>query len=260
VAERRVVEVTEGGPRLAVDVYDAPEPRGAVLCVHGFASGRRGSKIEHLGRVLPAAGWTVLAVDLQGHGESGGGLEGLTVERSVDDVRRAAKIAAYADAPRRALVGSSFGGLVSSWAVAEGAAAADGLFLIAPAFGFLDRYVAQLPANQRDAWTEGGLHRVQLQDRHVFLRPGILTEIESRCTARLAPQVRLPTRIVHGTADESVPWQASQEFVDAAPRDDVDLVLWEGADHRLTGRLDELGALVERFLGGLPTGGAATAN
>ena len=55
MAERRVVEVTEGGPRLAVDVYDAPEPRGAVLCVHGFASGRRGSKIEHLGRVLPAA-------------------------------------------------------------------------------------------------------------------------------------------------------------------------------------------------------------
>ena len=43
--ERRVVTIEGGAPPLVVDVYDAERPRGAVICVHGFAAGRRGGMV-----------------------------------------------------------------------------------------------------------------------------------------------------------------------------------------------------------------------
>jgi hypothetical protein len=271
----RVVELRGGGPRLVVDVHDAaaaagaPDARGApdalrgdavsdgttrgaargaVLCVHGFASGRRSSKIGRLAARLPALGWTVLALDLQGHGDSGGDFAGLTVARSIDDVRRVAALPEFAAAPRRVLVGSSFGGLVAAWAAAEDAVPCDGLVLIAPAFGYLDRYLPGLPPAERNAWESGRPHVIRMEHRDVLLGSGVLAERFARGTERLAAAWRTPAVIVHGTADDEVPSDASRDLAGRAARDDLELVLLDGADHRLTGRLDELVDVAERFL------------
>jgi len=248
VARRRVVRVEEGGPPLVVDVYDAPRPRGAVLCVHGFASGRRSAKNEALGARLPSLGFTVLALDLQGHGESGGAFESLTIGRSVGDLRRVAALPEFAGATHRVLVGSSFGGLVVSWAAAESPGLCAGVLLIAPAFGYLDRYLPDLPAEERAAWISGRPHVVRTEEREVRLGSGVLEEREARDVARLARALGTPTVIVHGTADDAVPWEASRDFAARASRDDLEVVFLEGADHRLAGHLDDLARVAERFL------------
>lgn len=248
---RRVVRIEDGGPPLVVDVYDAPRPRGAALCVHGFASGRRSAKNEALGARLPSLGFTVLAPDLQGHGDSGGAFESLTIGRSVGDLRRVAALPEFADAPHRVLVGSSFGGLVASWAAAETPALCDGLLLIAPAFGYLDRYLPDLPAAERESWLAGRPHVVRMEEREVLLGSDVLREREERDVAKLADALRTPTVIVHGTEDDAVPWEASRDFAARAPRDDLDVVLLEGADHRLGGRLDDLARVAERLVSGI---------
>lgn len=250
----RTIEIHDGGPHLVVDVYDAATPRGAVLCVHGFASSRKSAKIETLGARLPALGYTVIAPDLQGHGDSGGDFEGLTVSRSIDDVRRVARFAEFASADVRLVVGSSFGGLVASWTAAEDRRLCHGVLLIAPAFGYLDRYLPELDAEERAAWIAGRPHAIEMEHRTVRLGNGVLAERTVRSVARLAPALRGPTLIVHGTADESVPWEASREFADAHPRDDLELVLLDAADHGLSRHLHVLGDLAERFLQGISGG------
>ncbi len=248
---RRTVEVPPGPdghpPRLVVDVYPAAEPRGAVLAAHGLGSSRRGGKAEVLGRTLPAAGWTVLAPDFQGHGASGGALESLSIARSVADVRRVAAQPEFAQARHRVFAGSSFGALVVAWAAAEDAALCERLVLLAPAFGFLERYVRSLPKEALAAWRAGAPHVPAGRAGQAF-GPDVLAEVETRSTARLAAALAHPALVVHGRADESVPWDAAVEFARACPRRDLDLVLLGGADHRLTGRGAEIATLVLRFL------------
>ncbi len=245
---RRIVTVGGAAPTLVIDVYDAERPRGAVICVHGFASARRRGKIEHLGAVLPPLGWTVIAPDLQGHGDSGGDFEGLTIGRGIDDVRRVAQLPEYEGAPRRVLLGSSFGGLVAAWAAADDPTICDGVVLVAPAFGYLERYLPTLSEEERASWLSGRPHVVRMEQRDVRFGSGALEERAARGVELLAGRLTLPTLIVHGTADASVPWQASQDFADRSARRDLELVLLAGADHRLAAHLGALGEHVARFL------------
>ncbi len=248
--ERRVAHVAlPGGVELVVDVYEAASPRGAVIAVHGFGSARRGGKIEVLGAALAADGWTVIAPDLQGHGDSSGPFDMMTVARSVDDLRHVADMPEYRDAPRRALVGSSFGGLVTGWAAADDPALCARMVLIAPAFGFLDRYLLTLPDDERAAWEGGAAHALRVP--HLAgrtLAAEVLHDRIERSWHRLAERLATPTLIVHGRRDETVPWQASIDFVDACPHDDIDVVLLGAGDHRLAEHLSDVTHLTRRFL------------
>ena len=85
----------------------------------------------------------------------------------------------------------------------------------------------------------------------MLLGPQVLHERGERSVARLAPSLRTRTVIVHGTADDAVPWEASRDFAALAPRRDLDVVLLEGADHRLAGRLDDLADVAERLVNGI---------
>ena len=258
MSERRTTRVPlPSGVELAVDIYTADsgtvddEPCGALIAVHGFGSGRRGGKIEELGTALPAFGWTVIALDLQGHGDSGGGFDLTTVARSIGDVRRVAELPEFRDAPRRVLVGSSFGGVVAAWAAVEDPTLCDRLALIAPAFGFLDRYLLTLPDDERAAWEGGATHALRVP--HLAgqeLAASVLNDRTRHSWRRLAELLVTPTLIIHGLRDETVPWQATIDFTDASERDDLDVILLGGGDHRLAEQMGELTHHIHRFASG----------
>ena len=245
--EGRTVTIP-GTPRLVADVYEpAGDARMAVLWVHGFASTRSGDKAVHLGRTLSDSGVAFIAPDLQGHGESGGRLEEISVARSIEDVRRVAELPAYRDAPRRALAGSSFGGLVAAWAAAEQPELCERLVLVAPAFGFVDRYLATVPTPVVDAWRTGVPLPIKTDWLEVQLDNHLLLDWDARATESLAERLRPPTLIVHGTNDESVPVGESERFAElcGAP---VELLLVDGAEHGLNEHLDWLVDKVSAFL------------
>ncbi len=240
---------TASGAELAVEVYrPAGPPTGAVVMVHGFASSRQSQKGQMLSAVLARAGLTVLCPDLQGHGESDGPFEELTIGRSVSDVRAVADLPAYRDAPRRALIGSSFGGLVTAWAAAEDARLCERLVLIAPALGFLERYLAEQSADAIAAWRSGTPHQIVTPWYEVALGTDILDEQSARTIDTLVSRLTTPTLSIHGTDDVAVPHAVSVDFVareGPAPRR---LRSVPGGDHSLAEHYADLVESVLTFL------------
>jgi pimeloyl-ACP methyl ester carboxylesterase len=144
------------------------------------------------------------------------------------------------------LLGSSFGGVVASWAAAGRPGLCDRLALIAPAFGFIERHVATLSPEAAAAWRSGTPHRVEREWFNVDLSNRILLEAESRPWREFAQRLEMPTLVLHGSKDESVPVQASMEFASACEA--VELEVIEGGDHRLVDRKELLAERIERFV------------
>jgi len=219
-------------------VYDAHGPDrgecGAAIFVHGFASRRDGEKARELGRVLAEQGWRLLALDLRGHGESPGRIEDLTIGRSVGDLLETAVHADFFRAPRRALVGSSFGALVAAWASVDHPRLCDRLALIAPAFGFVARHAPSMRI--RSEWVD------------VTLTRAIVDEAPTRRDEELARRLAAPALILHGERDEAVPIEASRAFVRLCPN--VRLVEIPGGDHRLTAWKELVARTIAGFVAG----------
>jgi pimeloyl-ACP methyl ester carboxylesterase len=228
---------------LVADIYEPTAFQGtAVLFVHGFGSSRLGTKGTFLGPFLSARGCRVILPDLQGHGDSGGSLGQITIDRSISDVRAIAAATGFDGAPRRILLGSSFGGLVAAWLCAEDPGFCDRAVLIAPALGFVERHVAGLSSEVAKAWRHGEPLHVEKDWFSVDLENAILKESATRPVSELARRLRTPTLIIHGDQDEEVPVSASVDFEKMCAA--VDLHIIEGGDHRLAEHLERIAGLV----------------
>lgn len=115
------------GVRLAADRWAPPRRshRGTVLLLHG--GGQTRHSWRHTGRRLAAEGWTAIAFDLRGHGDTDWAPDGdYTLDAHVADLRAAVTVL---DEPP-VLVGASLGGMTSLLALAADPALARGLVLV----------------------------------------------------------------------------------------------------------------------------------
>ena len=237
------------GP-LAVDIHEpAGESRLTLLYCHGFGSDRSGDKILRFGEALTARGATLIAPDLQGHGESGGEFGSITLERSMGDLLLCAELPEFADAPRRMLGGSSFGALTALWTAVEHPALAERLFLLAPAFEFVERHYEELSPEERERWTAGVPLKVEKDWFTVHLESAIYHESAQRTVAELARLFALPALILHGKHDETVPLQAVFDFVRACDSKGLELFVIGDGDHRLSDHKELLAQELIRFAG-----------
>ncbi len=197
------------------------------IYLHGFASGPQTAKGTALGRRLLAAGavrsWTI--PDLEG-----ADFAVLTMDRWLD--RAEAAIAALPDdgAPCL-LVGSSLGGWGAAVLAAQAPARLAGALLIAPAFGFTERWPDRLGAAAMARWrSEGRLPFFHYgQQREIALGVAFLDSCAAVPAWPGAPGCRCA--IIHGRSDDTVPWTASLDW--ARGHAQVELHLVRG-DHRLT--------------------------
>jgi alpha-beta hydrolase superfamily lysophospholipase len=100
------------GTPLSYDAYEAPQPKAAVLFLHGWSD--HSGRWRHVAEALQGAGVSVYALDQRGHGRSGGRRGYLSrFSQLLGDLqafRRAVR--RRVDRPQ-ALLGHSFGGLVA---------------------------------------------------------------------------------------------------------------------------------------------------
>lgn len=96
-----------GGPALAALLWPAPAGAPGVVIVPGLGS-RKDNHVD-MGRALSAAGLAALALDVRGHGDSAGPLDG----GCVDDVAAALDLLAGRGHERLGLRGSSMGGMLA---------------------------------------------------------------------------------------------------------------------------------------------------
>jgi acetyl esterase/lipase len=171
-----------------------------------------------------ARGFAVASLEYRRLGEAGGGWPG-----TLDDVRAAC--AALALGPRRSspnltgalLVGHSAGGQLALWAAARVPAPAGlpwvGVVGLAPVTDLLE--ASHLGLSRRVAHEYLGGSPQEVPTRYRDVSPAALLPLG------------LPTTLVHGTADEDVPYAMSQSYVQRARAggDAVSLVTLEGGGH-----------------------------
>ncbi len=110
---------------LAADRWTAAEERGVVLLLHG--GGQTRHSWHRSGARFAAAGWTTVAIDARGHGDSAWASDGdYSMDALVGDL--AAVVSQLDVTP--VLVGASMGGITSLLAVGESAVRAGALVLV----------------------------------------------------------------------------------------------------------------------------------
>ena len=216
-------------------VFDWTPPgstgRTAVF-VHGLGSNRRGDKAEHFAERFADLGWGFLALDLRGHGESGGGMEQLTLSRCLEDLHA---VLAWLPDPRSVglMIGSSMGGAVTAWYQARHPAAGRCIALIAPAFRFPARF-AELPAAEMAEWRRSGVRRFLSEWIDLKIGYSLVEDSTQYTFDELLRTYAAPTLILHGMQDVAVPWQDSVSFIERAACPNIHLLLIKEGDHRLT--------------------------
>lgn len=178
-----------------------------IAYLHGFASGPSSRKAAHLGAGFAARGVALAIPDLTP------GRDGF--ERSTPATMLAAARAALGAAPGpHALIGSSLGGYLAAL-LAAGDPRVARLVLLAPAFRLFERWSGRLTPAQLDGWRADGLpvlHHVTGTERRI----GWPFFQGARALPAL-PVVTVPTLVVAGARDETVPLDDVAAWVARTP-------------------------------------------
>ena len=215
---------------LAYSYVTPDDPRGIVLLFHGIPSVNPPAPDDRgypgWAEDLAGKGWLAVWGDLRARGASPGyfSIEGwvrdaLAVIDAARDVEEARNLPL-------ALIGSSAGGCVSAEAIRRGAKA-DALALLGAPAAWL--FFAGDGAT--------GVRKIT-QEAGMALDPAVITdpsswaaEFETITTENAIAEVRVPTLILHGTADDVVPVEHAHMIAERAPA--AELVIVDGAPHIL---------------------------
>lgn len=237
-----------GGERLAYRQLGGCAP--GVMFLGGFMSDMSGRKACALEAYCRDNRRAFVAFDYRGHGLSSGRMDefgfNAWIEDSLmvlDDLSRGPQI----------LVGSSMGAWLMTLCLQRRPQRIVGALGLAAAPDFVESTLGTLNVAQRESMARRGY--CDLPTRHAD-QPYRLTRrlIES---ARLynvlerRTECRGPVRLLHGLADQDVPWARSIALAAALSSPDLEVRLVAGGDHRLSSDKDlrRICATVEELLG-----------
>ncbi len=172
--------------------------------LHGFGSSPHSAKAKYFRSRFQSVGVPLQIPDLNQPD-----FTHLTLTRQIQQVE-----ALIQSAPAVTLIGSSLGGLTAAW-VGERNPQVDRLVLLAPAFGFLNHWLPRLGDAKLTQW--------QTQTTLPVYHYGSQTELplDYRFLADFHPyddttlQRPIPTLILHGIHDDTIPVAASRAYAQA---------------------------------------------
>lgn len=225
------------GTRIAYRFRPGAMP--AVVYLPGYRGEMLGTKACTVDDWAAAHGRAMLRLDYGGYGESDGDFEAQSLRDRLDDVLLAIRAAGVGQC---ILMGSSMGGWLMLLAAVSQPTLVRGLVGIAAAPDFTDwgfdtnkRSTIMRDGRIEHPSDQGGTYptsRVFWEDgqRNLVLERGI-------------PYAG-PVRLIHGDADDTVPWQIAVRLMEALGSADVQMTLVKGGDHRLQ-RPSDLHALLQ---------------
>ncbi|MEO8657623.1 MAG: YqiA/YcfP family alpha/beta fold hydrolase [Bryobacteraceae bacterium] len=203
-----------------------------IIYLHGFASGPGSRKAQFFREQFAGVGIDLLIPDL-----AAGDFENLTISGQLEVIGRLA-----AGRPVT-LIGSSMGGYLAALYAARHPEV-QRVVLMAPAFGFLERWAATLGEERVQQWRESGYtsmyHYGDKAERRLSYRL-----IEDGKRYEDFPEVLQPALVLHGTRDTVVPPSASERFAQLRTNARLHLI---DSDHELTDVLPLLWDLMREFL------------
>jgi len=199
-----------------------------ILC-HGFASNKDRISYLSLEEILNNKNISTFRFDFFAHGESEGNFEDLTISEAVDDVLQAIEFLKKQGYSRIGLQGSSFGGMASIIAASE----SSDLFVLvlkAPVSDYLGKIISQVTKFPIEEWKEKGF--IYFTDKKGEKRKVNYSFFEDAQDVHgfdAATKIKIPTLIVHGDQDQSVPIEQSKKTCTLIENCTLEII--KGADH-----------------------------
>ncbi len=204
-----------------------------VLFLGGFKSDMSGTKATYLEKLCDERGQTYTRFDYFGHGESSGTFTDGTIGGWLSDVL--AMIDEVVEGPV-ILIGSSMGGWLMTLAALERPDRIHALLGIAAAPDFTEELIwAGLTDQGRKELLRQGIYQTPSQYENEGF-PITLQLIEEGRQHLVLPKsiaVNCPVHLIHGAADQDVPWMLSRRLARRVKSTDVTLTLIKNGDHRL---------------------------
>jgi pimeloyl-ACP methyl ester carboxylesterase len=222
---------TDTGRRLAYHRFSGREP--GVVFLGGLRSDMTGTKAVHLEDWARRTGRAFLRFDYSGHGQSSGAFTEGCIGDWADDAEAA--ITRLTEGPV-VLVGSSMGGWIGLLMTRRIPEKVAGLITIAAAPDFTeDGMWAEWSGEQRKQCMEEG--QVALPSDYgedMIVTRRMIEDGRDHLVLRAPLSVRVPVRMLQGTADADVSLDTALRLLGHLDGEDVRLELVKGADHRFS--------------------------
>ena len=199
-----------------------------ILC-HGFSTSKDGRTYVRLEEILNKNGVSTFRFDFFGHGESGGKFEEITTSEAVDDIQNAIKFLKKSGYKKIGIVGSSFGGMAS---IIEAGKTND-LYMLAlksPVSDYLGMLLNRDNEIDIKDWKEKGFMDVtDVDGERRKLNYSFYEDAKKINGYESGKKIKIPTLIVHGNEDETVPIEQSKRTTSLIENCKLEII--EGGDH-----------------------------
>jgi pimeloyl-ACP methyl ester carboxylesterase len=209
-----------------------------IVYLHGFASGPQSNKAQFF-----RARFEELGVPVEIPQLDEGNFETLTVSSQLAVIDRAVA-KSYTDGCPVTLMGSSLGGYLAALYASRHKDTIDRLVLLAPAFQFPSRWRNRFAGEELAEWQRAGFKNFYHYSFHGD-RPLGYRFVEDAVQYADEPDFEQPALILHGTRDDVVPAEVSEQYARHHPNVRVRLV---ESGHELTDVLDTLWTETAAFL------------
>jgi alpha-beta hydrolase superfamily lysophospholipase len=223
VADDRPTLATADGLVLAGRRWTVPDPRAAVVLVHGFSASCDDGRMGEVADALVATGIEVVGYDARGHGASGG--DCTLGELESHDVAAAVAVA-HERHDRVVLVGASMGAIAALRYAAD-SDDIDGVVVVScPSRWRIPRTARGLLATALTRTAPGRA----VAARYIGVRVAPAWTTNPAPPVELAGRVQVPIAVIHGSADRFVSVvHADELYLSAGEPRRLDIV--EGMGH-----------------------------
>lgn len=202
--------------------------RPIIILCHGFSTSKNSHTYVRLQEILNNHGISTFRFDFFGHGESGGSFEEITISEAVDNILSAIKFLKELGYSEIGLVGGSFGGIASIMAASR----MNDLLILAlksPISNYEE--MATKPEENLEEWKKKGYKYYISGDGKEFkLNYTFFEDSKNNNGYEAARKIKIPTLIVHGDKDESIPIEQSKKTASLIKNCKLEII--KGADHR----------------------------
>jgi pimeloyl-ACP methyl ester carboxylesterase len=217
---------------------NARKSQPGIVFLGGFASDMTGTKAMALDAYCAATGRAFVRFDYSGHGQSSGKFTDGTISLWRDDAL--AVIDRLTEGPQ-ILVGSSMGGWLMLLCALARPDRVHALIGLAPAPDFTEELMWQTmdAAMQVRLLRDGRVEEPSAYSDEPYVITKALIE-DGRRHLLLGSSIHIdrPVRLIHGQADEDVPFSFSLRLADSLVAQDVAVTLVKDGDHRLSRQQD----------------------
>ncbi len=223
---------TPSGRKIAYQQTEGDGP--GILFLGGFKSDMTGTKAHYLEQWARDQKQAFIRFDYSGHGQSSESFEEGTIGNWLEDAQQV--LEQLTQGPQL-LVGSSMGGWLSLLLARANPDRIKGIVTIACATDFTEKLlIPSLSEQQLETVTQLGKIEVpsEYDQQPVVISQVLLTEGHGHLLLNSTINIRCPIHMIHGLADEDVPWDISLQTLQQVETNNVSLELVKDGDHRLS--------------------------